>query len=243
MTTMKTFNITNTDKSWHDCLKKSLCQMDQEYLNHLYNDCQWIPNHKKIFSAFSIPAQKVKYVLFGESPYPRVESANGYAFWDSKVVDLWSETGLNKNVNRATSLRNIIKMLLLADNKLKANDLTQDSIARINKNDLIQTNDELFYNLTKNGFLLLNASPVLQSTDVKKDAKQWQPFIKEILKFLYKQNPKTKLILFGKIAKSIDKITEQLDMPKLYSEHPYNLSFITNKDILNFFKPLQLLKK
>ena len=44
--------------------------------------------------------------------------ANGYAFWDAAVNELWSDNGLSKAVNRATSLRNFIKMLLVTEGAL-----------------------------------------------------------------------------------------------------------------------------
>ncbi|HAT31470.1 MAG TPA: uracil-DNA glycosylase, partial [Janthinobacterium sp.] len=53
-----------------------------------------------------------------EGPYPRAASATGVCFMDGAVGALWSEAGLSKPVNRATSLRNFMKMLLLADGQL-----------------------------------------------------------------------------------------------------------------------------
>ena len=44
----------------------------------------------------------MRYVLFGESPYPRAQSANGYAFWDAAANSLWAEEGgLHQLLNRA----------------------------------------------------------------------------------------------------------------------------------------------
>src|SRR3989344_708271 len=110
MTQRRLFNIEITDPSWHDCLSQALNKVDPDYLEKLYNNSQWLPGHAKIFNAFTLPVDQVNYILFGESPYPRAHSANGYAFWDAAVTDLWSPIGLSKAVNRATSLRNMIKM-------------------------------------------------------------------------------------------------------------------------------------
>ena len=60
---------------------------------------------------------QVNYVLFGES-LPRRASANGYAFWDA-AVKIMVSFGNSKTVNRATSLLNILKMLLIAEGCLK----------------------------------------------------------------------------------------------------------------------------
>src|SRR5579862_98715 len=175
------FNFDLIDPSWHDLVLKGLAKMDVNYLLSISQSKNWLPGPEKIFSAFSLPLSQVNYVLFGESPYPRTESANGYAFWDAAVQELWSPTGLSRKVNRATSLRNIIKMLLIAEGYLKQNHTSQDDIAKINKQALVRTNEEFFNNFFKHGILLLNASLVLQTGSPLKDARAWYPFIRELL--------------------------------------------------------------
>lgn len=243
MTSHNSFNLNGVDNSWQPCLKEALKKMDSTYLSKLLQDNNWLPGPEKIFNAFSIPVDHVNYVLFGESPYPRSQSANGYAFWDAAVTDIWSPSGLNKNVNRATSLRNIIKMLLIADGALNPAQTTQPDIAKLNKENYVQTNTEFFNNFINHGFLLLNASLVLQPKQVRKDALAWNPFLKEVLYFLFEKRPHIKLILFGKIAITIDKLIDHFEIKRLYAEHPYNLSFINNPLVIDFFKPLHLLQK
>lgn len=215
--------------------------MDARYLQQLALSPDWLPGPEKIFNAFSLPLDQVNYVLFGESPYPRPESANGYAFWDAAVKELWSPTGLSKKVNRATSLRNIVKMLLVAEGALDQHNAGQEAIAELDKSALIQTNDAFFTGLLKHGFLLLNATPVLQSGPPQKDARAWAPFTQEVLACLLEQRPAIKFILLGRIANTIDDLI-QPPVEKLYAEHPYNLSFITNPKVLDFFRPLHLLR-
>ena len=106
------FNFNCVHSSWMPCLSRGLSAMDPLYLQELQQKKEWLPGNKNIFNAFSLPLTSVNYVLFGESPYPRIDSANGYAFWDAAIHELWSETGFNKKVNRATSFRNILKMSL-----------------------------------------------------------------------------------------------------------------------------------
>lgn len=236
------FNLDHVDPSWGDCLNQALAKMDPDYLNQLYHNSAWLPGHEKIMNAFTLPVNKIHYILLGESPYPRAKSANGYAFWDAAVTDLWSDTGLSKSVNRATSLRNIIKMLLVAKGALQPHATSQADIARIDKQYYIKTNSEFFNHFLSHGFLLLNTSLVLQSTAVRIDAKAWQPFIKQILDFLYQKNPNVQLILLGNIANNIDKLIQHLPIKKWYAEHPYNISFILNPAVLEFFKPFNLLK-
>ena len=97
------------------------------------------------------PLSSVRTILFGESPYPREGSANGYAFWDAAVENLWSDSGLSKAVNRATSLRNFIKMLLLARGDLN-HDFSQPAIAQLDKSTFHRTADEFFTGLLNKGF-------------------------------------------------------------------------------------------
>lgn len=236
------FNLSATHPTWHECLTRGLAKVDPRYLQTLSNT-HWLPGHDKIFNAFSLPLDKVNYVLFGESPYPRQESANGYAFWDAAVKELWSPTGLSKKVNRATSMRNIIKMLLIADGALAANNTTQEAIANINKQSYVQTNTEFFQKLLNKGFLLLNATPVLQDGPPQKDAKAWHPFTIEVLNCLLEKNPHVTLILFGRIATVLEDFIPRTHKAKLLAEHPYNVSFINNQTIIDFFKPLQLLRR
>lgn len=237
------FDLESIHPSWRAIIISALNTMDQTYLHHLSQTEDWLPGSNAIFRAFSVPFEKVNYVLLGESPYPRKESANGYAFWDQAVKTLWSSTGLSKQVNRATSLRNIIKMLLIAEGLLDPKDTSQTAITNINKQSLIQTNDELFHHLLEKGFLLLNASLVLQSTPVKKDANVWKPFIHHLLRALNKKNKNIELILFGRIAHRLDQDIIDAFQHKLYAEHPYNLSFIQHPDVIEFFKPFHLLRK
>lgn len=242
MTTHNLFNLNTVDASWRECLTEALQQMNQDYLTELAQSSDWLPGPDKIFSAFSLPVTQVNYVLFGESPYPRAASANGYAFWDAAVNELWSPTGLSKPVNRATSLRNIIKMLLLADGALQPHHTGQEDIANLNKDHFVQTNAEFFNNFIQHGFLLLNATPVLRPNLVRKDSIAWHPFIKYVLNFLFKKNHHVTLILLGSIANTIDKLIDHAEIPRLYAEHPYNISFITHPEVIEFFKPLRLLK-
>ncbi len=239
--TMQPFNFNHVDPSWQPILKKALLQIDEAYLQHLYQSNHWLPGPDKIFNAFSLPVSKVNYVLFGESPYPRQQSANGYAFWDAAVKSLWSNSGLSKEVNRATSLRNFIKMLFVANGLLSPTNTNQTAIAAIDKSNLIQTNTELFQQLLERGFLLLNATPVLQEGPPKKDAKAWQLFTQAIIHDLLAVRPHTTLLFFGNIAQNLSFPNLNPNVNQLHAEHPYNITFIQNPEILNFFRPFDLL--
>lgn len=233
--------ILNIDRSWNI----NLGSLDDSYLEFLNNDSRYIPTKANIFNAFSTLAKDdVKFVLFGQDPYPRKESASGYAFIDGAVKEIFNQNGsLNKEVNRATSLRNFIKMALVARGNLGLEDTSPKAIEKVNKTSLIDSIEELRNNFEKNGVLLLNASLVF--TDKKSyshHAKAWKPFMETILSSL--DNRKVKLILFGNAAKDLYR-----SMPIISSfeaielEHPYNLSFISNPKAIELFGPMDLMKK
>ena len=229
--------IMQAHPQWQPLVERALEDMDKQYLNHLQSTKNWLPGINSLFAAFSLPLTSTRYILLGESPYPRAQSANGYAFWDEAVGSIWSEKGLSKQVNRATSLRNLIKMMLVARGDLLT-DLSQEAIAKLDKSNYIQTADQLFTGFMKKGILLLNASLVYSENQVPYHARQWRPFVHSLFQQLALQNNALKLILLGKIAEQLPKT----DLPPVLSaEHPYNISFITNSMVIDFFKPLDLL--
>ncbi len=223
--------------SWQDIFQKAYASLTPEFQTYLEIG-DYLPQKERVFSVFSRPKSTVRQVLLGESPYPREHSANGYAFWDANVHALWSNEGLSKAVNRATSLRNFIKMLLHAKGDLQKPFLAKD-IAALPKKHLIQTLDELFEKMINQGFLLLNAS-LTWSKDrtVIWHAKQWRPFIEVILKDLIETKVDIEILLFGKIAQKFKYLPEQ---NCIIAEHPYVLTFIENQSMLEYFKPLNLL--
>lgn len=235
-------NLQKIHPSWQPIVKIALTKVDPHYIQELEEKPNWLPGANNIFNAFSIPLDNTRYIFFGESPYPRAQSANGYAFWDAKVHELWSADGLTKPVNRATSLRNIMKMLLVSEGLLDEADTTQPAIAHLDKTHLIQTLDQLFEKLLQEGFLLLNASlALLGDYKVNEHAKKWHGFIESLLTSLKLQKPDVQLVLLGNIAKIIQKMPIANHFPQIIAEHPYNISFIKNPKIRSFFNSFHLL--
>jgi uracil-DNA glycosylase len=243
--------------SWRPVLTEGLNAMadaDPTYLQTLASDA-YLPTEGRIFAAFTLPLDAVRCVLVGEGPYPRAQSATGVCFMDGAVESLWSEKGLSKQVNRATSLRNFMKMLLVSDGLLTSGNTSGEAIAGISLkaraigSPFIQTLTELQANLTRHGFLLLNAALVYRA-DVPpvKEARAWQPFLKTVLSALATQAEKSglplpTLVLWGKIAEQLGALDVTGRFPAAVSEHPYNLSFIDNQTMQNLFRPMHLLKK
>lgn len=239
--------LSRADSTWQPVLLQGLeavARAQPGYLDSLANDA-YLPTELRLFAAFALPRPQVRYVLVGEGPYPRAESATGVCFMDGAVGSLWCEGGLSKPVNKATSLRNFMKMLLVADGKLSA-DATGGAAmapvaARAGSDGLIQTLAQLQDNLIAQGFLLLNASLVFRAHVAPAiDARAWLPFLQTVLAALAGTAPT--LVLWGRIAEQLRKLPETERLPQLVSEHPFNLSFIRHPDMQALFGPMQLLK-
>ena len=242
--------------SWQPVLAEGLQAMasaDPGYLPALAAD-SYLPTEGRMFAAFMQPLDAVRYVLVGEGPYPRAESATGVCFMDGAVEALWSEKGLSKQVNRATSLRNFMKMLLVADGLLEPGSTSGEAVARVSLkaraigSPFIQTLTELQANLTRHGFLLLNAAPVYRPhVPPLKEARAWQPFLRIVLEALAHDAGRSRalplLVLWGKIAEQLKAIGETERFPHAVSEHPYNLSFIGNRTMQQLFGPMHLLMR
>jgi len=231
---------------WRPLLADALSAVDADYLGSLLRDDDWLPGADNLLAAFRRDRAGVRYLLLGESPYPRRESANGIAFYDAAVGSLWSEHGLGKAVNRATSLRNIVKTAILAEGLATADAdgrLTQQRIAAIDKTGLVQTLAELFANLQAAGFLMFNATPVLHARRKPAvEARYWRHFLERLLDSLAAgPGPAPTLVLWGKIAKLVEELPSSRQFPRLVCQHPYNISFIDNPDMRRLFAGLRLL--
>jgi uracil-DNA glycosylase len=242
--------LDRADPSWHAILRDGLEAMvkaNPSYLPELAVD-SYLPTELRLFAAFALPLDQVRYVLVGEGPYPRAESATGVCFMDGAVKGLWSDEeggGLSKPVNKATSLRNFMKMLLVADGQLELANTAGEALAsvaaRARAGSAIQTLAEMQERLTAHGFLLLNASLVFRPhVPPVKDAKAWLPFFETVMKGLAERQPT--LVLWGKIAEQLNKLPVVKALPQIVCEHPYNISFIANKEMHALFGPMRLLK-
>ncbi|MDL2358553.1 MAG: uracil-DNA glycosylase [Pseudomonadota bacterium] len=239
--------VRRADPSWQPHLLEGLeavAAAHPAYLPALAAD-DYLPTGQRLFAAFALPLPAVRYVLVGEGPYPRAESATGVCFMDGAVGLLWSDTGLSKPVNKATSLRNFLKMLLVADGQLRAGATGAAALAPVAANALaggaIQTLAQLQHNLTGHGFLLLNAALVFRPhVPPVVEARAWLPFLQTVLAALAGSG--AKLVLWGKIAEQLKQLPECAMLEQISSEHPYNLSFIDHAGMQQLFGPMQLLR-
>lgn len=236
------------DISWHNIIIDSLFKnIDEEYIASLLAS-DFFPSFRKIFSPFKTPFKSVKFILFGESPYPRELSATGFSFIDGEVGDIWSDTGLSKKVNRATSLRNIIKTAMVAEGLVDKN-FSKSDIVSLDKTNLSKTMEDIKNSFISSGFLLLNASPILRNdrskSVIKKDFFQWRGFYRDIIKEIDLRTCEhtTSIVLWGGIAKDIEDIYQPQKIQFIKTEHPYNISFISNPTSISLFSEISILSR
>jgi uracil-DNA glycosylase len=248
-----TDGVERSADAWRPVLLRgleALNAVDPSYLPALAND-EFLPTKGRLFAAFDQPLDRVRYVLVGEGPYPREASATGVCFMDGAVKELWSAQGLSKPVNRATSLRNFMKMLMVADGLLAPDSTGSESVAVVSAqamspgSEFIQTLPNLQQGLTKHGFLLLNAALVYRTyVPPVKEAKAWRPLLQAVLEALADRPglPPPTLVLWGRIAQWLEDLPVVDRFPRLAAEHPYNLSFIQNRTMQDLFRPMHLLR-
>jgi len=229
--------------SWQDTIRSAYGELSESYRTYLKEDKNYFPSKDQYFNAFrTLPKEKVRYILFGQDPYPREDSAIGYAFIDGKVRKLFSDRGLSKEVNRATSLRNFIKMALVARGDLLSGETSQEAIMQVDKKALIAGISELKDNFEQNGVLLLNTALIFSSkAESRSHIKAWQPFVERLLAEMKEVDPA--LILFGTHAKALKKLKGIEKFHTIELEHPYNHTFISNPKALKLFGSMDLLAK
>jgi len=230
------------DPSWQEIIEYAYAGLTPEYRKFLEKDEGYFPTFSNFLNAFhTLSLEKTKYILFGQDPYPRLQSASGYAFIDKNVKNIFSTKGFSKEVNRATSLRNFLKMLLLSEGFLKSDDLSQDAISKISKDKFIDSIDALRYNFERNGVLLLNTALIFTcKEDTKLHVKEFRVFMQRLLSKLVDQN--IELILFGAMAKDIKKqLPSALEFKTVETLHPYNIGFIHDLKVWSTFKPMRLM--
>lgn len=249
-------SLAHAHPSWQPVLEnavRAVAHADAGYFPSL-EETAFLPTGNRLFAAFSQPLSAVRYVLVGEGPYPREESATGYCFMDGAVQEIWSEKGFSRQVNRATSLRNFLKMLLVAENSLNPDHTGADAMGEIAclvqaaDSPYIRRLDELQQAMLERGFLLLNAALVFRPhVPPAKETRAWQPFLSAVMDALAGDaassgRPLPLFILWGKMAERLAGMPALSRFPQICSEHPYNLSFIRHTGMQQLFGKMNLLK-
>ncbi|WP_456431863.1 uracil-DNA glycosylase [Nitratifractor sp.] len=237
--------INGVAPEWEEILLPALESLDPEYARWVDTGEGYIPPRDRLLAAFStLTPSDLRYVLFGQDPYPRRESAIGYAFIDGRVGALFAPGGLSREVNRATSLRNFLKMALVARGDLRCSDCSQEAIARIDKTGLIGTMEELRRNFERAGVLLLNTALLFEAKERSgHHIRRWAPFVETFLEGLRREGIGAELILFGSHAGAVARIPAAREFTHHRLEHPYNASFVCNPGARELFGPMRLLDK
>ncbi len=129
----------------------------------------------------------------------------------------------------------------MCDGKLHDN-LSQESIAKIDKTPYVKSLHDMRVNFEKNGVLLLNAALIFTTKEEsKKHIKEWKIFVQTLLEQL--GGKEIELILFGRAAKDLEKFEITKDYKKHIMPHPYNISFIHDKNAHGLFGGMGLLHK
>jgi len=209
---------------WFEKLYPVISKND-DYKYFFFDDNKFFPELENRFNAINnvnFENDDIKVVVFGQDPYPRKESATGYAFWDGKIKS-W-ETPLSP------SFRNIIKSVLIHENLATKDDKIK-SLRRIIKENNIFPPDNFFENSIENGVIWLNAALTFESklqTDLNKHLKFWKPIIETIINTLLEETENIIFIFWGSKSLRFHKYIQKTDFKNYFSitnGHPMLESF------------------
>src|SRR4051812_859315 len=124
------------------------------------------------------PPDKWKVVIFGQNPYPRVESATGIAMFDNTFNE-WKDS----QFGRVMSIRCIIKAACIWKHAINKKTPIADIRALLAKQKTVQP-PEWFQAMLTQGVLLLNASLTASSDgsmSTDEHTSFWQPVIEQLI--------------------------------------------------------------
>ena len=124
------------------------------------------------------PPEKWNVVVFGQNPYPRVESATGIAMFDNAFGN-WGDSQFGK----VTSIRCIIKSAAMWKHEIVKATSTNDLRALLAKHQVVAP-PGWFQAILSQGVLLLNASLTASSDDAISTSKHtsfWKPVAQKIV--------------------------------------------------------------
>jgi uracil-DNA glycosylase len=75
------------------------------------------------------------------------------------------------------------------------------------------------------------------------EARYWLQFLDRLLTLIAQNSSRRiTLLLWGKIAKLVEAMPASGDYDKIVCEHPYNISFIDNTDMLRLFAEISVMR-
>lgn len=142
-------------------------------------DRRIVPVRELTFQALKPnPPEKWKVVIFGQTPYPRVESATGIAMFDN-AFHAWSDPGFMK----CASMRNILKAGLIWGDHATP-DTTQKELPALLKKHNVVPPAEWFQAVLSQGVLLVDAALTRHTDDsipVADHVAFWEPVAEAIV--------------------------------------------------------------
>lgn len=216
---------------WRDKVAGWLDSVDERFLKTLEADDWWpgVDDCLKAFDGTVCP----RVVWLGETPYEGEERATGLSFLDGTVCDIFRVDGaLDMTVNKASSLRNILKAWFRADGRLQENQTNSEHVHAMCKDGLVLKINEVFRRGVEDGWLWLNAGlsvggPLAKSTHLC----GWRPFVSRAVASAAQAN--AKVVLLGDWAKSYrsDVADERLLVETI---HPRNECFVEDATMREF---------
>jgi uracil DNA glycosylase len=148
-----------------------------------------------------------KVIVFGEAPYPRMESATGIALFDGKFRD-WQKLGT------CVSLREMFKSACMWKCKIPLKSKAEDVRDVMAKNNVVQVT-EWFQSTLVQGCLWLNTS-LTTGGDLSKGQHQkfWKPIIRKIIEEILSSKKVGKqgcvFALWGKPSQALRPMLEEI---------------------------------
>jgi len=245
--------MTPVRDSWRMVLSAAINAMPASYWDELAATHGWLPGPSLLFHSFArVDLDEAKHLLIGESPFPRAASANGVAFWDGGVTNLWDGSGgFVKDINKATSLRNLLKACLFADGRLKQDEYGADFVRKsYSASDHVTTMAELFGNMFLEGVVPFNFVPVLMRHKYaakwrhrRSLERKWEPFNHCLLSAIRKQGHRPAVVTFGRVAGMINETANAMGFNVITAVHPYNESFISDEAVVGWIGRLKILNR
>lgn len=162
------------------------------------------------------PPGRWRVVVFGQNPYPRVESATGIAMFDNSFVD-WSDPRFGK----VTSIRCIIKAACMHKLQVEKSTSTAQLRTLLSQHDIVDP-PGWFQAMLGQGVLLLNAALTASSDGslaTARHTKFWKPVIETIIaEILRAKAAASEGVVFawwGSHAKALRTLVERLEQRHL----------------------------
>ncbi|MXW50084.1 MAG: hypothetical protein F4Z84_07495 [Gammaproteobacteria bacterium] len=218
--------------SWRNLLCEQLQNLDEAFAEELEADPHWFPGADRCLAAFSVSRFDVRVVWLGESPYPRQESATGLSFQDGAVDEMFRSDGrLAVRINRATSLRNVLKACFVATDRLAVGQTSSDHVRLMDHNGLVTRLGEIFDRGQQSGWLWLNAGLSLRP-ELPRTAqiRNWEPLVNAVLQDVSARG--ARVALMGKFAERFEPVCHN----PLVSVHPRREEFMVNQDVTGLLR-------